>query len=461
MNINYYEGKKVLIIVPHQDDEINIAGNFIASLKNTNNIFVLYTTNGDFIFDAKYRYKEAIKSLKILGNIPKENVFFLGYSDQSYDQKTHMYNIEEDWMANKGFKETYAPKGFKEWNYYKHGEHCTFNKNNFTKNIKEVIEDVLPDTIVCIDLDFHPDHIMTSLCFEKAMGEILNKKDNNYFPQILKTFAYENSYLGPVDFNKEEDVGMKFNIDDEGNLKSNPYYNIKDSIILDIDKRCYTKNLFKNIIYKSIKAHKSQVLVQHAESIINANSVYWGRNTKNILNKAEIMVSSGKKEYLNDFMLLDTDNVLNGNEKNIQFNKGIWIPDENDEKKEIYIKLLREQYIDSIILYKGRKNLNFVKNIELEYDNVSNKIVLGKNFVNIIKINRNCNFIKIKILDKKISNGFSEIEILEKNNNNNENTLNEKTFENTRLNKIMIKINKLIISKDVFLQKVYRKIFIR
>ena len=62
-----------------------------------------------------------------------------------------------------------------------------------------------------------------------------------------------------------------------------------------------------------------------------------------------------------------------------------------------------------------------------------------------------------QLIDKNVVSTHKE----EKNNNNNENTLNEKTFENTRLNKIMIKINKLIISKDVFLQKVYRKIFIR
>lgn len=454
------EINKILIIVPHQDDEINIAGNLIASVNNTENIFIMYTTNGDFIVNAKHRYKEAVKSLKILGNVKREHIFFLGYSDQAYDQDTHMYNMEENWISNKGISQTYAPKGFEEWNYYKYKEHCMFNKNNFTRNIKEVIEDILPDIIVCIDLDFHPDHIMTSLCFEKAMGEILNKKNNNYFPKVLKTFAYENSYLGPKDFNLEEDYGMQFEYNKDGYLKNNPYYNINNSIIFQSNPKCYTKNLLKNIIYKSIKCHNSQVLVGHADSIINANAVYWKRRTKNILYNAKILVSSGNGEYLRDFLLADTNNVLHGDKMNIEFNEGIWIPEKDDNKKEINIILDNKQCIDSMILYNGRCNKNYIKDIELEFDNNKKTIKLKNDIVNRIIIDEECTFIKIKILDKEISNGFSEIELLGKNDDD-KRDMHQNNFLNTKFSEIFIKINKIIIKKDLFLQKVYRKIFIR
>lgn len=33
--------KKILIIVPHEDDEINLAGGLIYSLKNKDNMFML------------------------------------------------------------------------------------------------------------------------------------------------------------------------------------------------------------------------------------------------------------------------------------------------------------------------------------------------------------------------------------------------------------------------------------
>ena len=88
--------KKILIIVPHEDDEINLAGGLIYSLKNKDNVYVTFVTNGDFIYKAKYRYMEAIKSLGILG-VKKDNIIFLGYADQAYDQSNHMYNSEKDW----------------------------------------------------------------------------------------------------------------------------------------------------------------------------------------------------------------------------------------------------------------------------------------------------------------------------------------------------------------------------
>ena len=64
---------KCLIIIPHQDDEIHLAGNLIASLKDTRNIYVAYTTSGDYAYNASVRYKEAIKSLWKLGKIKKVN----------------------------------------------------------------------------------------------------------------------------------------------------------------------------------------------------------------------------------------------------------------------------------------------------------------------------------------------------------------------------------------------------
>ena len=405
---------KILLIIPHQDDEIHIAGSLIASMKNTNNVYVLYTTNGDFIFNAKYRYKEALKSLKTLGNIKKEHVFFLGYSDQAYDQKSHMYNDDEDWISPKGIKETYAPEGFEEWNYYKYKKHCKFNKKNFTRNIKEVIEYLKPDIIICNDLDFHPDHIMTSLCCEKAIGEILNKENNEYYPIVLKTFSYENSYFGKKNFLNQQNYEMNFNYDKNGNIESNPYYNCNNKIDISINKKCYTKNLFENIIYKASKAHKSQVLVGHIDSMINANIVYWERNTENLLNKANIMVSSGNANYLKDFILADTKNVLNGNKTKIQYDEGIWIPSKDDTKREIDITLNKEQYVSLIKIYNGRKNKKTIQNIEIQYNNKKITIKLLEQYVNNIHINEKIKKIKIKILDSNIENGFSEIEILER-----------------------------------------------
>mgnify|MGYP002230571093 FL=1 len=67
---------KVLIIVPHEDDETIIAGNIIDLLKlNGNDIKVAYLTNGDYSIPAEIRAKEAIHAIRTLG-LNEDDVFF-------------------------------------------------------------------------------------------------------------------------------------------------------------------------------------------------------------------------------------------------------------------------------------------------------------------------------------------------------------------------------------------------
>ena len=76
-----YFGTRVLIHAPHPDDEINVAGNMILTLAAAKaEIFVAYSTNGDFEQSAAVRAQEAVDALKILG-VPRERIIFLGYGD--------------------------------------------------------------------------------------------------------------------------------------------------------------------------------------------------------------------------------------------------------------------------------------------------------------------------------------------------------------------------------------------
>lgn len=82
---SFYEqnlkGLKVLVLAPHQDDEINIAGNTIANLVNCGaDVKVCFSTNGDYTLPASVRIREAVASLKKLG-CNKQNIYFLGYGD--------------------------------------------------------------------------------------------------------------------------------------------------------------------------------------------------------------------------------------------------------------------------------------------------------------------------------------------------------------------------------------------
>ena len=72
--------RKVLVLAPHPDDELLIAGALIYTLKKKRyDITVAYFTNGDsFGGQGIVRIQEAIDALNVLG-IREKNIIFLGY----------------------------------------------------------------------------------------------------------------------------------------------------------------------------------------------------------------------------------------------------------------------------------------------------------------------------------------------------------------------------------------------
>jgi LmbE family N-acetylglucosaminyl deacetylase len=85
-----------LIIAPHPDDEINLAGQMIVNLRKKNTkVYVLYTTNGDAEYKIQNkRISEAINALKVL-EVPKENIIFLGYANE-WNADEHIYDAPDN-----------------------------------------------------------------------------------------------------------------------------------------------------------------------------------------------------------------------------------------------------------------------------------------------------------------------------------------------------------------------------
>ena len=69
-----FKNKKILIIVPHQDDELFLCGTILDSLRKvTSNIYVAFVTNGDYGNDFNQRYIECLSAMKIF-QISSKNV---------------------------------------------------------------------------------------------------------------------------------------------------------------------------------------------------------------------------------------------------------------------------------------------------------------------------------------------------------------------------------------------------
>ena len=83
---DFFGGNTVMVIVPHQDDEINIAGATIyGAIEEGLDVILVYVTNGDYQYKADIRYKEVIKMAKIM-HLPLKNIHFLYFFFYIFEQ---------------------------------------------------------------------------------------------------------------------------------------------------------------------------------------------------------------------------------------------------------------------------------------------------------------------------------------------------------------------------------------
>ena len=190
--------KKAMIVAPHPDDEINLAGQILPYLQEEYQIFVTYTTNGDAEKKiGNQRLSEALDACDVLG-ISSDNVIFLGYANE-WKNGRHLYNCSGSLESATGKVQTNSIEGHPEYYYEKYGIHRCFTQLNYEMDLKSVINDILPELIICVDFDSHADHRAASLTFEKVIGDILKDKAD-YRPRILKKFAYNGVWKGQKDF---------------------------------------------------------------------------------------------------------------------------------------------------------------------------------------------------------------------------------------------------------------------
>lgn len=338
--------QKVLFIVPHEDDEVFVGGPMILNLTQdpSYEVFVFIATNGDYYpFENGIRIKESLAGLKLMG-VAKDKIFFGGYGDSW--KGTHIYNssANEVKISHGGFEETYVNNDeYKDWHYIKYGKHAEYTRTNYLLDIQSLIETIRPDVIFAVDMDSHQDHRGLSLFVDEAMANIL-KKRSDYCPRLLKKLAYQGVLKGVKDFFHYPNRPTQPPKDQS----SNPFFLWSERIRYRIPKSCNTLFIRTNIIYKVIKNYVSQNVTKNSVSFINSDVVYWNRHTDNLALKADITATSGNAIYLNDFKLLDTDDVK---AKECDYKAKCWRPATDDKLKEITIVFNNESEVSIINLY--------------------------------------------------------------------------------------------------------------
>ena len=342
-----FKNKKVMVIVPHEDDDLLISGQVLPSMyKNGADVRVVFATNGDKRVSAYTRQSEACNALEKLG-IPREKVIFLGYPDG-----TQLYVDKKAFSFSSGWDHTYAGKGFKDYHFDRFGTHAKYTAENMVDDIESVVLEYRPDYILAIDFDTHTDHRGVSISFEKAMERIL-KKESGYTPKVLKCFGYSLAWKSKPDFyalNIKSTVMQDREKNNDPSYETDvPQYRWNNRVRLPIDKKSLSHSILRCSEYKALSEHLSQYAYCYSERIINGDSVYWNRRTDSLTYNADISVSSGDASLLNDFRLIGVGNRTAG--PNVKLENCVSRFDKNDAQKTVTVKFDSPKTVSCVSLY--------------------------------------------------------------------------------------------------------------
>lgn len=328
----FFHGNTLMVIIPHEDDEINIAGSLIFGAREEGiRVICVFVTNGDYKYIPDVRIREAVRALAVLG-VPQEDIVFLGYPDGGgHGEYSVFMHGQEGSVQAHGRTETCGGEGIPEFCAEKNGVHHKYLWKNLLKDLEAVILKYLPDGIAAIDWDTHPDHRMCSLAFDQAMGKILNEKGDAWQPMVLKAFAYATAFEGLKDFYQVNLPSTKINPEKvlQEDKPDNPNFSWDQRIRLPVPECCRTQDLGKNKIFQALICHMSQKAMRRAEQIINGDQIFWEKRTQNLCFRGKVSVSSGDSRYLHDFCMMNTDDII---KRETVYSEYLWEPAQEDRK---------------------------------------------------------------------------------------------------------------------------------
>ena len=354
---NIWQNRKVMVIVPHEDDELNLCGGILDEyIEYGSDVYIVFVTNGDYKKQSYKRINESIKCWTTKG-INESQLIFLGYGDGWNENYPHIYNAEKDDIVESlaGRTQTY---GIDSHPAYNDGNKYTYR--HLFDDLLDVIVSIRPDTLFVSDYDNHPDHRAVSLLFEKVMGSIL-KSNLNYKPYVFKGYAYKTAWEAIDDYHS---INIKSTKDKFDEYCFN-IYDWKQRFRFPISEKCISKSIFKSSLYGDLCFYESQFAESMAGRIINGDKVFWQRRTDSLLYKADIYVSSGNKDCLTSFNILDTTDVR---DKTVIPSASSWQPFEDDKSKSVTIRFNEEKDVYCLSLYESISPVDKIKNILIRFD---------------------------------------------------------------------------------------------
>ena len=303
-----FDNKNVMIVVPHQDDDINLMGSLIGQYTQGNsNVTVVFSTNGDGdLANADIRAAEAVSVLSAFG-VKQENIYFLGFGDlwqaQEFDGTSicHIYNSPDPdavWTSAFGATSTYGTRSIPCY------QELPYTRNNYLNSFAAIIQEKQPEIIFAVDFDTHIDHKATDLFFEEALCNVL-RANPRYHPTVYKGFCYGTAWKADEDFYGSLNL-LSTKMPDTATWKASAFgYAWEDRLRFPESAVNLNPMLLNNSVYHAFNGYGSQFAYIRAEAVLNGDKVFWERRTDSLLYDADISVNGETCALLNDFKLKD------------------------------------------------------------------------------------------------------------------------------------------------------------
>lgn len=357
-----FAGKKVMAIVPHEDDELNLLGGVLEQyVKYGSDVYLVYVFNGDMNGDGAQRITEADAAMTAIG-IPSENLIFLGYGDQLNLDGLPVYLCPEDEVLTSaaGFSSTYGTDRHPPFN-----PGAPYTRKNLFEDIRTVLLRYTPDVIFCSDSDEHIDHQTLAMFFEQAMGEVLKARPS-YKPLVLRGFTYSTAYFAPHDYYSLNAIStVKQGDTDYMTDGGSNIYLWDQRLRLPVIPSILSRSIYSSSGYAMAQCYASQNADDHADGIINSDKVFWQRESGSISYEAEFWVSSGDASLLSDFVLSQHTQAHD----DPGYSDNTWVPAADDSEKRSIIKFKQPTLLSRVVLYDNPSMSDNVLETAVRLDN--------------------------------------------------------------------------------------------
>ena len=174
-------GVDVLVIAPHPDDEVLLAGGVMGrAVREGRRVSVIIVTNGDYSCerDGYLREAESIAALQLLG-VAESDVHFLGYPDGALSKLTSIphepmehRDATGQCVARTG---TYADRGAGRLDEHtaRTGQPADWTSDALVGDLEALLTRLAPrEVYLPHGIDDHPDHAMTYVYFRRALDRL-------------------------------------------------------------------------------------------------------------------------------------------------------------------------------------------------------------------------------------------------------------------------------------------------